>query len=229
MSVWFNNFFNSTSIISFVHIVFHKKTQINWKRLRDSFESFQLHHREDAAEVSIKPSHTLAKCYWVFLCIKNRSNLILHDAITRYEHKTISIFKRLPFYDISMEIAQRLALPGNGVKENKWKNRRRWSTFGWMMGNSFPRRTVSCFTWRVMRSLLSKLQLWLSRNYSRSMQFLVALGASFKYFFSFSPLCLFGEGVSREMFTEMFFEAHPPEVGRGERDFLMWTSSARLT
>lgn len=50
------------------------------------------------------------------------------------------------------------------------------------------------------------------------MQFLVALGASFKYFFSFSPLCLFGEGVSREMFTEMFFEAHPPKVGRGERE-----------
>lgn len=50
------------------------------------------------------------------------------------------------------------------------------------------------------------------------MQFLVALGASFKYFFSFSLLCLFGEGVSREMFTEMFFEAHPP-VGAREKDF----------
>lgn len=76
-------------------------------------------------------------------------------------------------------------------------------------------------------------QFYLNSNYDfqeitvESMQFLVALGASFKYFFSFPPLCLSEKAFPEKCLQKCFSRLTLPKSS--ERDFVMWTSSARLT
>lgn len=49
------------------------------------------------------------------------------------------------------------------------------------------------------------------------MQFLVALGASFKYFFSFSPLCLSEKAFPEKCLQKCFSRLTLPKVEQGER------------